>query len=72
MFANHTQIPMKPANMEFHPTLNKKLFTDEPNMFANHTQIPMKPANMEFHPTLNKKKYLRMNRTCLRIIHKYQ
>ena len=41
--------------MEFHPTLIKKIFTDEPNMFANDTQTPMKIANMEFHPTLTNK-----------------
>jgi len=55
MFVNVTQIPMKTANMEFHPTLIKKIFMDEPNMFANDTQTPMKIANMEFHPTLIKK-----------------
>jgi len=31
MFANQTQILMKIANMEFHPTLNNKLITDETN-----------------------------------------
>ena len=33
MFAKKTQTPMKIANMEFHPTLILKLFTDEIHNF---------------------------------------
>jgi len=29
MFVNYTLIPMKIANMELHPTLNKEFLTDE-------------------------------------------
>lgn len=53
MSANDAQTILKIANMGFHPTLNKKIFTDEPNMFANDAQTPIKISNMGFHPTLN-------------------
>jgi len=33
MFSNNTQTPLKIVNMEFYPTLNKKLFSDEPTSF---------------------------------------
>lgn len=42
MSANDAQTILKIANMGFHPTLNKKIFTDEPNMFANDAQTPIK------------------------------
>ena len=35
MFANQTQTPMKLENMEFHPTLTNKLFTDETKKWVN-------------------------------------